>query len=570
MSVIGKLWKLLNEDRSEPLLKRLLTTRGIENDEQLHAFLHDTETLHDPFGLKDMKKAVARIKDAIAGEEKIIVFGDYDVDGISGASILVYTLEKMGAQVSYRLPHRINDGYGLTDSFVEEFHKIGVSVLITVDCGISCKPQIDLAKEYGIDVIITDHHTIPAEIPTKAYAILHPLQKGCTYVFPYLSGSGMALKLASALLKGHLPEGEYEAEVDKLCDLACLGTVADLVPLHGENRVIVKRGLRGIHVGRWPGIRAIKEVAKLEMNLHEWDADVIGYGIGPRINAAGRIDEPYIALQTLLGKKDPMKSAQKLEELNLRRREMTFKALQEVQEIVSKIPSDAKIIIIDSKKWHTGIVGLLAGKIAEQHKKPVIVMDDRGEELVASARSPEFFSIVDALTQCSDLLESFGGHAQAAGFTVKKANLEKLIQKLEKIAEDQLKITQLKQVLEIDTISSLDELDWSALENIRSLSPFGVGNSKPRFLLKNMEVRNVYCIGNAKQHLRFDVFEDTPLKEGETALQSARGLQVIGFNMGEHARDLYDGRRIDLVASLDQNTWNGDTFLQLRLVDFKI
>lgn len=565
MSVTGKLWKILNEEQSGSLLERLLKIRGITSPEQEKEFLYDTLALHDPFGLKDMKKAVERIKDAINTQEKIIIFGDYDVDGISGASILVHTLERLGAQVSYRLPHRVNDGYGLTESFIEEFKKIGLRLLITVDCGISCKTQISLAKEYGIDVIITDHHTLPKAMPTDAYAILHPLQKDCNYIFPYLSGSGMALKLASALLKGFLSAEEYEKEIDTLCDLACLGTVADLVPLHGENRTIVKRGLKGIREGRWPGIQAIKEVGNIQTDMNYFDADVIGYGIGPRINAAGRIDEPYIALQTLLGKKDPMKFAQKLEDLNVIRREMTFKAMQEVSEIVEKLPVDAKIIILESKDWHIGIVGLLAGKIAEQYKKPVIVMENRGEELVGSARSPDFFSMVDALTQCSDLLESFGGHIQAAGFTVKKKNLAKLIEKLEKIAEDGLNLTQLKQVLEIDTISSLKEMDWSSLESVWKLSPFGVGNLKPKFLLKNLEVRNVYCIGADKKHLRFDVFEDVP--DSKTG---SKGLQVIGFNFGDYAKDLQDGRKIDMVVHLDSNTWNGDTFLQLRLIDFKI
>jgi len=564
MSVTGRLWNLLSEDNSAPLLKRLLNVRGIVNEQDVDAFMHDTETLHDPFGLKDMKKAVARIKEAVNAGQKIIVFGDYDVDGISGACILVHTLERIGANVSYRLPHRVNDGYGLTNDFIEEFQKIGVSLIVTVDCGISCKPQIDLAKDYGMDVIITDHHTIPDDFPSNAYAILHPLQKDCNYAFPHLSGSGMAFKFASALLKDYLPEEEYKKEVDELCDLACLGTVADLVPLKGENRVIVKRGLRGIHLGRWPGIEAIKEVAQINTDGSHWNADIIGYGLGPRINAAGRISEPYFALQTLLGKKE---FAKKLEELNNERKEITYKALNELNDIIQKKSKNEKIIIENSKDWHTGIIGLLAGKTAERHKKPVIIMDDRGDELVGSSRSPEFFSMVDALSEVSDLLESFGGHTQAAGFTIKKENLAEFKQRMRKLAEDQLKVTQLKNTLDVDTLASLAELDWSALEDIASLAPFGVGNKKPRFLLKDIEVRNIYCIGSDKQHLRFDAFQDETLPEGGT---TSRGLQVIGFNMGEHSKDLYDGRKINLVAHLDKNTWNGDTFLQLRLVDFEI
>ncbi|MDP4007852.1 MAG: single-stranded-DNA-specific exonuclease RecJ [Candidatus Peregrinibacteria bacterium] len=564
MSVTGKLWNLLSEDRSAPLLKRLLEVRGIVNEEDIEAFLHDTKTLHDPFGLKDMEKAVSRVKDAINTGQKIIIFGDYDVDGISGTSVLVHTLERIGANVSYRLPHRVNNGYGLTEEFIEEFQKIGVSLVITVDCGISCKPQIDLAKEYGIDVIITDHHLIPEAFPTSAYAILHPLQKDCDYIFPYLSGSGMAFKFACALLKGYLPEAEYEKEVDQLCDLACLGTVADLVPLKGENRVIVKRGLRGIHMGRWPGIAAIKEVANITTDAGEWDADVIGYGLGPRINAAGRISEAYFALQTLLGKKE---FAMKLETLNNERKEMTYKALEELEEIIAGKDKGAKIIIENSKDWHTGIIGLLAGKMAEKHKKPVIIMEDRGHELVGSSRSPEFFSMVDALSDVSDLLVSFGGHTQAAGFTIKKENLADFKKRMRKLAEDGLNVTQLKNTLDIDTLVDMSELDWSSYDMIKSMAPFGVGNKKPKFLLKDIEVRNIYCIGADKRHLRFDAFQEGPLSSGGT---ESRGLQVIGFNMGEYEKDLYDGRKISLVAHLDKNTWNGDTFLQLRLVDFEI
>ncbi|MBT6068896.1 single-stranded-DNA-specific exonuclease RecJ [Candidatus Peregrinibacteria bacterium] len=567
MSVTGKLWNLLSENKSEPLLKRLLEVRDLVSEKDVQAFMKDTTTLHDPYGLKDMRKAVDRIKEATNTGEKIIIFGDYDVDGISGAAILVHTLERFGANVSYRLPHRVDDGYGLTDDYIEEFHKIGVGLVITVDCGISCKPQIDLAAKYGIEVIITDHHTLPADFPYNAYAILHPLQEDCSYEFPHLSGAGMALKLASALLKDRLSKEEYEREVDELCDFACLGTVADLVPLKGENRVIVKKGLRGIQLGRWPGIQAIKEVAKIDMNAGEWNADVIGYGLGPRINAAGRISEASYALQALLGKKDPDKFAAKLEKLNEQRKEMTYKALGELNDLIETMPPDKKIIIANSKDWHTGIIGLLAGKTAERHKKPVIIMEDRGNELVGSSRSPKFFSMIEALTEVGDLLESFGGHRQAAGFTIKKKHLKDFTKKIEKIAEDKLNITQLKQSLDIDTMTSLAELDWSALEDIKSLAPFGVGNKKPRFLLKDVEARNVYCIGADRQHLRFDAFQEEDLPEGG---KSSRGIQVIGFNMGDYARDLYDGRKINLVAHLDKNTWNGDTFLQLRLVDFEI
>ncbi len=426
MSVLNKNWLIKNQDPDLGITEKLLLNRGITEQNQIQSYLYPNykKGFHNPFLMKDMDKAVDRIKKAILRNEKIMVFGDYDVDGISGTAILYNTLKIMGARVSYRLPHRVKDGYGLSNAFIEEFIKLGVNVAITVDCGISCKSQVDLAHNYGLDVIITDHHTIPEQMPDKAYAILHTSQPGDEYPFKGLTGAGVAYKFASALITDKYGVEEREEYLYALLDLASLGTVADIGPIRDENRIIVKFGLEALKDTRWSGLRHLKEQAGIQPD-EKLNIGTIGFKIGPRINAAGRIDHPYYALQLLLSEDNEKGKllAEHLERLNHDRQQMVIKAMLEAETQYTGRRSE-KIFVAWSPDWHVGILGLIAGKISEKYGVPAMILQDFGDYLVASARSPETFNVVEALTATGDYLEHFGGHAQAAGFNIRKERLE--------------------------------------------------------------------------------------------------------------------------------------------------
>lgn len=503
-----------------------------------------------------MEKAVERIRKAIANKERIMIFGDYDVDGISGTAILVHTLKLMGARVSYRLPHRVEDGYGLSDKFIKEFATLGVNVVITVDCGISCKNQIELAASFGMDVIISDHHTIPEAIPDKAYAILHPMQPGCSYPFKGLTGAGVAYKLASALITDALSTEEREKYLYALLDLASLGTVADLGPLQDENRIIVKYGLEALQKTKWQGLNYLKTYAGILPNT-KLDINAIGFRLGPRINAAGRIDHPYYALQLLLHDKEDERAkllAEHLENLNHKRQQMVMDALTELEE-KHLLQQENKIAIAWSPSWHVGILGLLASKIVDKYNKPAMILQDFGEYLVASGRCGDNFNMVEALTKHSHHLQNFGGHAQAAGFTISKEKIHLFAEEMNRYAEEILKNSQPKRDLMIDCELQEEDINENFLHFLEQMEPFGTGNDEPRFLLRNLSVYNLKKVGKESQHLHFQV------------QSKQRKFPVIAFKLGEHEAFIRNHQKIDLVCHIQKNEWQGNVQTQLRCVD---
>jgi single-stranded-DNA-specific exonuclease len=536
MSILGKSWNILHErQKGDTLWASLLKARNIENPGEFFSSASLSD-LHDPFLFDDMQKSVDRINSAINARERIWIYGDYDVDGTSGASLLVHALRFLGAEVSYRVPHRLNEGYGLHDSYVEEAAKNNIKILITVDCGISCKKQIDRAEELGVNVIVTDHHTIPKELP-NAFAILHP--QTSNYPFKFLSGSGVAFKLASALLKD-------EDMIMALTDLASLGTVADCVPLIGENRVIVKLGLAQMPKTKWDGLRALVSEVKT------FTSETIGFQIGPRINAAGRMDNPLWAIQTLLASgDDAFKKSQKLEELNRERQLLSGNIYKEA---LSKInPSDA-IIIAEGQGWSSGIVGLIAGKIQEKHSKPTLILDDRGDFLIGSARSVPGFNVVEAIKQASHLLETFGGHEQAAGFHLKKDKYEEFKKILREYSKEYFAKNPHRPIVNIDTYLTDKDLHIDNCETIQKFAPFGIANEEPKLILENARVINVKKIGREAEHLRF------------TAISGVEMVNGVAFRMAAHEEKLANATK--LVANLQKNTWEGRDSLQLNLVDF--
>lgn len=549
-----------NNDPDKTILEKILANRGINTPAAAEAYLKTSfkKGLHNPFTMKNMFKAVERIKRAIENEERIMIFGDYDVDGISGTAILVHTLKMLKAKVSYRLPHRVEHGYGLSDGFIEEFEKLKVNLLITVDCGISCGRQVDMAQAKGIDVIITDHHTIPDDFPTSAFAILHPLQKDCEYPFKGLTGAGVSYKLASALIADQSESHKRDEYLYSLLDLTSLGTVADLGPLVGENRIIVKYGLEALQSTKWHGLNFLKEYAGIDPDA-KLDINAIGYRLGPRINAAGRIANPYFALQLLLYDKWDEKGrllAEHLDKLNQKRQQMVFEALDELRQHFAEQERDKKILVAWNKNWHVGILGLLAARCVEKFMLPTIILQDLGDELVGSGRSPEFFNLVEALSAHSHLLKNFGGHVQAAGFTVSKEKLPEFVEAIENYAEEKLKDSTWHPTVTIDCELHSHDINDNLMNFIEQMEPFGIGNEQPLFLIKNVEIGNLRKVGKESNHLFFDARIDD------------KNMSVIGFKMGEFENFLKTHKRINLICHLERNVWKGITKLQLRTVDF--
>ncbi len=548
MSVLGKKWLIRNENKEKSALEKIM-------EDQSHKSLDELTNFHDPFLFDDMRKSVDRIQQAIKEGEKITIFGDYDVDGISGTAILVQVLRMLNANVACKLPSRINDGYGLSGKFIDLFEMDGTKLIITVDCGISCRNEVEKASKAGIDTIITDHHTIPEKKP-EAFAILHPKLNN-TYPFPELTGSGVAFKLAHALIRENFPN-EEDSLVEQFIDLAALGTVADLGPLVNENRLIVKRGLEVLAKTKWIGLKQIMDLAKIETS-HDLDTYSIGFQIAPRINAAGRIGDPHTALSLLLQENKSsqlFELSEKLEKLNEHRKKMTFEALEEAEQHFENYPEIPNILIAENPNWHVGILGLVAGRLHEKYGRPAIIMQDLGDTLVASARGPKGFNVTEAIASAAPLLVNFGGHAQAAGFNIQKENLEAFKEQVSKFADEKLPTADTTPILEIDCEINPDEISFDFLKELESLSPFGVANSQPIFIAKNISPTFISQVGQNGDHLKFSIPRES------------KSVQAIGFYMGKYADDLRNQLRVDVVFHLERNTWKNKDYLQLRALDF--
>ncbi|MFH1284535.1 MAG: single-stranded-DNA-specific exonuclease RecJ [Candidatus Peregrinibacteria bacterium] len=549
MSVLGKKWVIKNTS-GKNTIKKILENRGLKDFEK------DYE-LHDPFLFADMERAVERIDKAISNNERIIVFGDYDVDGITGTAILVNILRRLSANVSYRLPNRMEDGYGFSEKFIPDFVEKGVKLLITVDCGISCADTIAQAAGEGIETIVTDHHEIPRSIPKEAVAILHPRDPNSSYPERNLTGAGMAFKLAQALIEKHFPEKKDEY-IMSVIDLAALGTVADIGPLKGENRTIVKKGIQVLCNTKWVGLKKIMQLADVKEDSNI-DASTIGYRIAPRINAAGRIGDPYLALSLLLAQNFDKKVnmwGNKLEELNSKRKEMMTSSFIEAESGFDTA-SPPFIFIAHNPDWHVGILGLVAGRLVETYARPAIIMQDFGDTLVASARSPEYFNIVEAITVFGKYLTSFGGHSQAAGFNMKKENLEAFKKEMADYAEEKLKGMDLRPTLKIDCALDPQEASFEFISEMEKLKPYGVENPKPTFLLKGIEPHFVDLVGREQNHLKFSVEFNK------------KNIGVIAFHMGKFADALRTHKKIDIVCHLERHSWNSRENLQFQALDFR-
>lgn len=563
-------WKIRDESGEmlpegvHPVIQKLLSLRGIvDEDDQRRFFQPDyARGLHDPFLFVNMQKLVNRVRQAQEKGERIGVFGDYDVDGVTSSVLLRETLLAVGLEVSVYIPDKNTEGHGLHVNALDAFEKEGVTVVMTVDCGMTNFDEVAEANRRGMDVIIVDHHHVPP-IPPEAFAIINPKMPQEEYPFKELCGAGTVFKVSQALYRTFLPE--KEEQLKWLLDVAATGTVADCMPLIGENRVIVKYGLIVLSKTRRIGFQEMFTVGRVPIDENRVpDARAIGFQIGPRINAAGRMAHARMA-HDLLMETDREKArglASEIEALNDARRKISKDTTDLVREVAENEYADKKFIFAVDERYPFGIVGLVAGRIAHEFNKPTAVLQRGETESQGSFRSIPSVNIIEAIEQCSDLLVKFGGHAQAAGLTIKNEYLDIFYEKLNGIIDRQLEGVVVEPELWIDMKLSPYHVTPQLVSEIRKFAPFGEGNREPVFLVEDLEVEHVRAVGSDGKHLKLLL---RPQVGG-----ALKAFDAIGFNLGERFADIAPGHRVDAVFQLDENTWNGNTTLQLKLEDMRL
>jgi single-stranded-DNA-specific exonuclease len=540
---------LAKADGIPALLAQLLYNRGLNDPAQLELFLTGDERLSgDPFLLPDMQTAVSRIYRALLSGERITVYGDFDVDGVTSAALMVQGLTTLGGIVIPYIPHRVTEGHGLRMAAIDELHEQGVSLIVTVDCGVTDIEEVKYAAKLGIDVIITDHHTPPPTIP-NAFAIVNPKLPGSKYPFSELAGVGVAYKVMQALMTSL----GKEAHLDEFMDLVAIGTVADMVPLVRENRYLVRRGLQTLNGAPRLGVKEI--VTRAGLSIGNLDAESITWCLSPWLNASGRL-EHAIASYKLLMTNSPQEArelATLLGQQNVERQRLTNKAMMEARTQIAA-QGLAPLIMLCNKDFPLGIAGPVAGKLSEEYYRPVIIVNIDDKTASGSSRSIPEFNIISALNQCAGLLGRYGGHAQAAGFTMPAKNIPLVQKTLTEIAGQQLKDIDLRPRINIDTEVSLADLGGATYQAIQKLAPFGKGNPIPVFVSRAVQVAGCRTMGNEQQHLRLK------LKQGGCS------YDAVAFKLGDAFFDVSDA--LDIVYSLEIDRWSGVDNLRLNILSF--
>ena len=539
--------KAAKEEGLDGLAAQILYQRGIQTPEVLAAFLHPSlDKLHDPYLLHDMKKAVERIRRAIEDYEQILIYGDYDADGMTSASILKETLEELGAECQVYLPNRFTDGYGPNQSVYKYFiEQQAVSLIVTVDNGVAGHEAIAFAQEAGVDVIVTDHHSLPDQLP-DAYAIIHPEHPAGNYPFKELAGCGVAFKLATALLEQVQPD---------LLDLVAIGTIADMVSLTDENRIMVQYGLSLLRQSERIGLQEMMRLAGLEAG--QVNEETVGFQLAPRLNALGRLDDPNPAIELLTGfdEEEVATIAAMIDEKNTERKDVVQAIYEEAKNLVQ---ADKPVQILAAKGWNPGVLGIVAGRLLEELQQPIIVLSIQDGLAKGSARSVEAVDIFQALNDHRELFVAFGGHSGAAGMTLQVENLEALSDVLVAFIQDnQLDLTQ-KPSLVLDEELDLANLSLETVKSLEKLAPFGMNFAKPIFYLRDFQVESARTMGQDNAHLKLRL-----LKDGVN-------VDLVAFGQGHLAQEFSQLKNLELAVHLSVNQWNGHTTIQLMLVDARV
>lgn len=531
------------------LLATILVNRGIVEKEQIQIFLNPTrENFHDPFLMPDMKIAVDRIIQAIQGNEKMIIFGDYDVDGITSITVLKSFLEDRGIEIGEYIPNRMEEGYGLNKKAIERIANEKYKLMITVDCGISGIEEIEYANTLGIETIITDHHEVGEELP-KALAVVDAKRKDSHYPCRDLAGVGVVFKLIQAL---GIQLGLEEKEYLKYLDIVCVGTISDIVPLVDENRVITKLGLLLVNQTKNIALKSIL-MASGYQNI---DSNAISFGVAPRINACGRMGHAEEALQLFLSKNITQVNelTQRLNEYNRKRQEIEKSIYEEaIEKIEGNNLYDKNAIVVGGKGWHHGVIGIVASKITELYYKPSILLCFEEGIGKGSGRSIPGFDLHEALMRCPNTVQKFGGHAMAIGITITEDKYKDFCQEFEQIAKE-THIETLIPIIPVDAKINLSEINKEIVESIKQLEPFGEGNKMPIFAFKNLKIESIRALSEGK-HLKL------------TLRDSNYRINAIGFNLGNLAEEYRIGDRVDIAGVLEINTFNGVDNLQINMKD---
>ena len=527
---------------------KILNARNITDMTSVKKYFSDEyEEGYDPFLMHDMQKAVDRINEAIENEEKILVYGDYDADGITSTVLLVETLISMGANVSSYIPNRFEEGYGPNKKAFTKIIDSGITLIITVDNGIAGVEEVDLANELGCDVIVTDHHKIQDTMP-NAYAIIHPEHPDGNYPFKKLAGVGVAFKLAHALL---------EIFPDFLLDLVAIGTIADMVSITDENRIFVKQGLELINEDPRIGLKMLLELSGIDTKI---DEQTVGFYIAPKLNSIGRMDSAKLGL-TFLMAEEPVTAralAEQIEQYNIQRKQVTEDIVKDVISKIENSEKKQKNVIMVSGEYHEGVLGIVASNIVEKYQKPVFIMNEKEGVLKGSARSIFDFNIYVAMNKISDLFLAFGGHTLAAGFSFEKSNFEKIEEFLHNEFEEFKQNNDLKANKNIDIVTSLEDISYQFINSLDALKPYGMDFEKPTVLIENAMVLNKAYFGSEKQYLRLTIADEVG------------NLDCITFKDSVTFDKVEKNDIIDLVCNIDKNNFNGRTKLQAHIIDIHI
>lgn len=538
-------------------IAKVLVARGIDSVEKMNKFFNPSlEELYDPFLMEDMEKAVDRIRKAILNKERFLIYGDYDVDGTTGASMLYLFLKELGANVEVYIPDRFKEGYGISRVGIEKAYQKGANVMIAVDCGITAINEVKLAQELGIDVIICDHHEPGDKIP-EAFAVLNPLKETCSYPFKYLSGCGVAFKLVQALQK------KLSADVDpfQYLDYVAVAAAADVVPLVDENRILVKHGLDLLNSSnpRVSFLALLERAGLRDKKINTWH---IGFIIGPRINAVGRLGDATRAVEFLISNDYNSASywADELHRENEKRQSLDREAFEEAIEIIEReeIYKKDKVFVLYSENWHQGVIGIVASKIVDKYYRPTILLTYADGVLKGSARSIPNFDIYHALKKCEDTLLQFGGHKHAAGMILQPEKLKDFKIAINKFADEVMNDDTLTREIYIDAVVDINEISGMIYEYWRTLKnfePYGPGNLEPVFLATNVPISDVRIFGN--NHLKFKI--------------KVNGLTIdaVGYGLGNFYNEIIGKDRASIVFTFDEGNWNGQSVIQFKVKDLK-
>ena len=540
------------------VIAAILLNRGVQGEEIQKYFEKSMKDIINPMEMKDMDKAAERVKAAIDKHEKIMIYGDYDVDGITSVTIMYDFLRSKGADVDYYIPERANEGYGLSIKPINKMVKQGVKLIISVDCGITALGEVSFAKLSGIDMVITDHHTCKERIPEDAVAVVDPKREDDEYPFDGLCGAGVAFKLALAVT---MLRGENTNECfRRYIDLVAVGTVADVMPLTNENRVLVDRGIKALQHTKRAGLAALLTVSGAK---EPYNTSTIGFSIAPRLNAAGRLGNASTGVELLMETdfNKAMEIAKSLDEANKQRQETEQRIFEEALDMVARDPNfeKKKVIVLHKEGWHQGVIGIVASRINEKFYRPCILLSDDGRgNSKGSGRSVRDFNLFDALSYCDDCLADFGGHSAAAGLNINTADIEKFSNKINAYADAEMTEDTLTPKLDIDCPLNGASINIAAAKSLELLEPFGMSNEKPLFAVTGAVIEEIAAVGNEGKHLRLRLIKDNLSFKG------------IAFSMGALASELSAGEEIDVAFWLDINRYQGNESVQLMIKDIKL